>query len=82
MLIYKIALLCHRIAFLTTLKIKNFVVGPVQTNCYFAINYETKELIIIDPGYSPKQLAERVRQEGCTSVAILLTHGHFDIFKG
>ena len=60
------------------LKINHYVVGPVQTNCYFAINDETKELIIIDPGYSPKQLAERVRQEGCTPVAILLTHGHFD----
>ena len=43
------------------LKINHYVVGPVQTNCYFAINDETKELIIIDPGYSPKQLAERVR---------------------
>ena len=58
------------------------MVGPVQTNCYFAINDETKELIIIDPGYSPKQLAERVRQEGCTPVAILLTHGHFDHATG
>ena len=58
------------------LKINHYVVGPVQTNCYFAINDETKELIIIDPGYSPKQLAERVRQEGCTPVAILL---HMDI---
>ena len=46
------------------LKINHYMVGPVQTNCYFAINDETKELIIIDPGYSPKQLAERVRQEG------------------
>ena len=64
------------------LKINHYVVGPVQTNCYFAINDETKELIIIDPGYSPKQLAERVRQEGCTPVAILLTHGHFDHATG
>ena len=64
------------------LKINHYVVGPVQTNCYFAINDETKELIIIDPGYSPKQLAERVRQEGCTPVAILLTHGHFDHIMG
>ena len=32
------------------LKINHYVVGPVQTNCYFAINDETKELIIIDPG--------------------------------
>ena len=53
------------------LKINHYVVGPVQTNCYFAINDETKELIIIDPGYSPKQLAERVRQEGCTPVETL-----------
>ncbi len=55
----------------------------MQTNCYFAVNDETKELIIIDPGYSPKQLAEHcVRQEGCTPVAILLTHGHFDHATG
>ena len=45
------------------LKINHYVVGPVQTNCYFAINDETKELIIIDPGYSPKQLAECVRKD-------------------
>ena len=60
------------------LKINHYVVGPVQTNCYFAINEETKELIIIDPGDAAKQLAERIRKEGCKPVAILLTHGHFD----
>ena len=43
------------------LKINHYVVGPVQTNCYFAINEETKELIIIDPGDAAKQLAERIR---------------------
>ena len=64
------------------IKNKSLCGRPVQTNCYFAINDETKELIIIDPGYSPKQLAERVRQEGCTPVAILLTHGHFDHATG
>lgn len=60
------------------LKINHYVVGPVQTNCYFVINDETKELIIIDPGANAEQLAERVKQEGGTPVAILLTHGHFD----
>ena len=60
------------------LKINHYVVGPVQTNCYFAINEDTKELIIIDPGDAAKQLAERIRKEGCKPVAILLTHGHFD----
>ncbi|MCI7323343.1 MAG: MBL fold metallo-hydrolase [Lachnospiraceae bacterium] len=64
------------------LKINQYVVGPVQTNCYFAINEDTKELLVIDPGESPKQLAEKIRQEGCTPVAILLTHGHFDHATG
>ena len=64
------------------LKINQYVVGPVQTNCYFAINDDTKELLVIDPGASPKQLAERIRQETCTPVAILLTHGHFDHATG
>lgn len=64
------------------LKINQYVVGPVQTNCYFAINEETKELLVIDPGESPKQLAEKIREEGCTPVAVLLTHGHFDHATG
>ena len=67
---------------MSKLKVNQYVVGPVQTNCYFAINDETKELVVIDPGASPKQLAERIRQETCTPVAILLTHGHFDHATG
>lgn len=64
------------------LKINQYVVGPVQTNCYFAINEDTKELLVIDPGASPKKLAEKIREEDCAPVAILLTHGHFDHATG
>ena len=60
------------------LSIQTYVVGPVQTNCYFAINDDTKEVLIIDPGASAKQLAEKVKEQGLKPVAILLTHGHFD----
>ena len=59
-------------------KVDMYVVGPVQTNCYFVVNDETKEMIIIDPGAMAKQLAERIRKDGYQPVAILLTHGHFD----
>ena len=59
-------------------KVDMYVVGPVQTNCYFVVNDETKEMIIIDPGAMAKQLAERIRRDGYQPVAILLTHGHFD----
>ena len=47
------------------LSIQIYVVGPVQTNCYFAINDDTKEVLIIDPGASAKQLAERAGIETC-----------------
>ena len=60
------------------LAIRQYVVGPVQTNCYFAVNTQTKEMLCIDPGASGKQLAERARKDGLVPVAVLLTHGHFD----
>ena len=64
------------------LSIQVFVVGPVQTNCYFAVNDDTKEVLIIDPGASAKQLAAKIKEQGLKPVAILLTHGHFDHATG
>ena len=63
---------------MTPLKIEQYIVGSVSTNCYFAINDETKEVIIIDPGAAAKQLAAKVEEGGLKPAAILLTHGHFD----
>lgn len=60
------------------LKVEQYVVGAVQTNCYFVINEDTKELLVIDPGASAKRLAEIIEEEKLNPVAILLTHGHFD----
>ena len=60
------------------MKINHFVVGPVQTNCYFVINETTGETLVIDPGASAKALAQRARADQLKPVAVLLTHGHFD----
>lgn len=60
------------------LRVEQYVVGPVQTNCYFAINDETKEVLIVDPGADGARLAEIIEKEKLNPVAILLTHGHFD----
>lgn len=60
------------------LKVEQYVVGPVQTNCYFAVNDSTKEMLIIDPGAGAGKLAGAIRKEKLNPVAILLTHGHFD----
>ncbi len=59
-------------------RIENYVVGPVGTNCYFMINEETKEVLVIDPGASAKALYERIKESGYVPKGILLTHGHFD----
>ena len=60
------------------LKVEQLVLGPVSTNCYFALNQETKELLIIDPADQPERIFQKVAQMEGTPVAVLLTHGHFD----
>jgi glyoxylase-like metal-dependent hydrolase (beta-lactamase superfamily II) len=64
------------------MKIEYYVVGIVGTNCYFAIHPDTKECLIIDPGDQGEQLAEKIKSEGLSPKAILLTHGHFDHIMG
>lgn len=54
------------------------VVGPVQTNCYFISEEETKDCVIVDPGYGAKELLSYIEKKGLHVKAILLTHGHFD----
>ena len=63
---------------MSNIKIEEFCVGEVQTNCYFAINETTKEMFVVDPGASAPKLAEEIQSRGYQPVAILLTHGHFD----
>ena len=60
------------------LKVDQYVVGQVQTNCYVLVNTETQECLVIDPGAAAVQLAERIRRDGYKPQAVLLTHGHFD----
>ncbi len=67
---------------MSVFQIHRFVVGPVATNCYFAVNVEKKEAIVVDPGDSGDMLAKELAKEGARPVAILLTHGHFDHAAG
>ncbi|MFP3155271.1 MBL fold metallo-hydrolase [Lachnospiraceae bacterium ZAX-1] len=60
------------------IKIEKYFVGEVGTNCYFVINQDTKEMLIVDPGGSAEKLAGMIKKEHYQPIAILLTHGHFD----
>ncbi|MDD3219884.1 MAG: MBL fold metallo-hydrolase [Lachnospiraceae bacterium] len=54
------------------------VLGMVSTNCYFLLNKETKEMIIVDPADDAVAIDGIVHKMEGKPVAILLTHGHFD----
>lgn len=60
------------------LRVEQYVVGPVMTNCYFAVNEDTNEMIVIDPGDWAKKLIQKIKEREFKPVAVLLTHGHFD----
>lgn len=60
------------------MEIKRLIVGMVETNCYIAMNKETKEAVIVDPGDNAPAILKNVEQMGAKVTAILLTHGHFD----
>ncbi len=60
------------------LELEQYAVGPIGTNCYFAIERQSGEALIVDPGAEAERLASALEEKQCHPVAILLTHGHFD----
>ena len=60
------------------MKVEQYVVGPVMTNCYFAINEDTSEMLVIDPGDEGAMLIDKIKEKHLIPKAVLLTHGHFD----
>lgn len=58
--------------------IQQCVLGMVCTNCYFLMNKDTKELLIVDPADHSEKIESMVARMEGTPVAILLTHGHYD----
>lgn len=60
------------------LKCEFRVVGEIQTNCYFLYDEETRECVIIDPGYEADKILEFINKRKLEVKKILLTHGHFD----
>lgn len=60
------------------LQILEYNVGDIGTNCYFLVNTNTKEMIIVDPGGDAPILKSRIAEMDLKPAAILLTHAHYD----
>lgn len=56
------------------MKIKNVIVGPLETNCYLLI--ENQNCLIIDPGEEATLIEKAIGDNKV--VAIVITHYHFD----
>ena len=60
------------------LKTYALALGAYQTNCYIIHDDASKSCCVIDPGYDPDIILDKLDSLGLTLEAILLTHGHFD----
>lgn len=64
------------------LKIKRFVVGPIETNCYVVSEPVSGEGMLIDPGDYDPGIEEYAKAENIKILYTLNTHGHADHIKG
>ena len=66
--------------------IETFTVGMLSTNCYVVNSHQTKEAIIIDPGYDfsseAQQILDYIMQGALKVKLIVNTHGHSDHISG
>lgn len=60
------------------MKVEQMTLGGVATNCYFLINEDTKETVLVDPADQPEIIRRRAAEGGLKLTAVFLTHGHGD----
>ncbi len=64
------------------MEVRKFIVGPFLTNCYVANCEQTREAVIIDPGFVTTSETENtldyVREHSLKVKYVLNTHGHPD----
>ena len=61
-------------------QMERLTVGDIDENCYLAVNSETNELLVIDPGAEAERIFAAIGER--KPRAVLLTHGHFDHIAG
>lgn len=64
----------------TGVRIESFELGPYATNCYVVSAGES--CWIVDAGFDPGRMIERVKESGKTPERLILTHAHADHIAG
>ncbi len=64
------------------LKIRQFVLGPIQNNSFLLVEEDQKISAIIDPPFGSEKVLEYIHTQGITLKMILITHAHFDHIGG
>jgi len=64
------------------LQIRQFSLGPLQTNCYLVGCERTMQAAVIDPSWDGPGIAAAADHDGWEISHILLTHAHFDHVGG
>lgn len=61
---------------------ETLTIGPMGNNVYFLIDEDTKDCVIIDPGFLPRTQLDFIKENGWSLRQIWITHGHFDHVAG
>src|SRR5687767_2858694 len=64
------------------LRVESFLTQPFAENCYLVIDSDRGECFIVDPGFEPELLLDRITDLNLSVIAILNTHGHADHIAG
>lgn len=65
-----------------TLEILQLPLGMTMTNAYLVGDIESKQAVVVDPGYEGEKILVQAKQRGWEIAAIWLTHAHFDHIGG
>ncbi|MBI1290703.1 MBL fold metallo-hydrolase [bacterium] len=60
------------------LQVHQLTVGPLEENCYFLVNEDRREAIVVDPGDEGAVILSHIKNLGVRVSAIWNTHAHFD----
>jgi len=62
----------------STLQMRILTLGPLATNCYIVFCSETREALIVDPGWDARQILTVVRALDLQVRYVVNTHAHWD----